>query len=52
MQGLRFKSSLLFLHTKYSGYIDSPWQIRASFTWYDYNFNGYPNQARGNITLF
>ena len=24
MQGLRFNSSLLFLHTKYSGYIDGP----------------------------
>ena len=24
MQGLRFNSSLLFLHTKHSGYIDSP----------------------------
>ena len=24
MQGLRFNSSLLFLHSKHSGYIDSP----------------------------
>ena len=24
MQGLRFNSSLLFLHTKHSGYIDGP----------------------------
>ena len=51
MQGLRFNSSLLFLHTKYSGYIDSPWQIRTRFTWYDEKFYSYPNQARENITF-